>query len=100
MRLQTGPEPDRGGRAFENLAEQLVAALGHKGFDTHGDLRRRLFIELKIVFQIPTDAFAILGSKLKFDVEVEAERGAIRNFSRADRDSITVRSSARLLIDL
>jgi hypothetical protein len=42
---------------LKDRAKQRLPAFGHKPFDAHGDLRRRVFVELEIVFKIPSDPF-------------------------------------------
>jgi hypothetical protein len=64
-----------------------------------GDLRRRVFIELKVVLEIPADALAVLRCEFELNIRAEIERLDARNIRHSDVYSISVWSAAGLLID-
>src|SRR5215470_6191178 len=99
MRLDHRPKLDALVGAFKQAAKQPVAAFGHQRFDTCGDLRRRVFVELEIVLKIPADALAILRRELEGDVATELQRRKIWNVGCGDLDPIAMRRIATLLID-
>lgn len=86
-------------RALKQAAKQHVAAFGHQRFDASGDLRRRVFVELEIVLEIPADALAILRREFEGDVAAKLQRRKIWNVGRRDLDPIAMRRIAPLLID-
>ena len=63
-------------------------------------MRRRVFVELEIVLQIPANAFGIFGRDLKLNIGIEVECRESGNFRRGYRNPIAVRRATRLLIDL
>ncbi len=99
MRLDHRPKLDALVRAFKQAAKQPVAACGHQRFDTSGDSRRRVFVELEIVLKIPADALAILRREFEGDVATELQRRKIWNIGCGDLDPIAMRRIAMLLID-
>jgi len=82
-----------------NRLQNSSSPRDHQGFDSFGDLRCRVFVELEIVLEIPADALAIVRREFEADVAAELQLLKIWNFSRGDLDPIAMRRIATLLID-